>query len=61
MERIILGEHKTNPLAIAAAKGEAPPKKPRLTKAGFKRELDKQIMMAIVKKMLRGDYDCYKE
>ena len=28
-----MGQHKTNPVAIAAKKGELPPKKPKMSKA----------------------------
>ena len=28
-----MGEHKRNPIAIAAKKGELPPKKPKISKA----------------------------
>lgn len=43
-----MGEHKTNPVAIAAKKGELPPKKKPLSK----RETERLLMQEIERKCI---------
>lgn len=38
-----MGQHKTNPVALAAARGELPPRPPRCSK----REVDRMILAEI--------------
>lgn len=42
-----MGQHKRNPVAIAAKKGELPPKKPKMSKADRDRWIYARCMEAV--------------
>jgi hypothetical protein len=55
-----MGQHKTNPTAIAAKNGELPPKKPKPSKreqeAWLRAEIEKRAGIDKIRKLIGGGY-----
>jgi len=55
-----MGQHKTNPTAIAAARGELPPRPPKVSKKAIQRELHREIRRIIYGPLTNAAFKAYK-
>lgn len=55
---MIMGQHKTNPVALAAARGELPPRPPKISKREMDRRLYAEVNRLMWERLINASAKC---
>lgn len=55
---MIMGHHKTNPVALAAARGELPPRPPKISKREMDRRLYAKVNQLMWERLMKASAKC---
>lgn len=55
---MIMGQHKTNPVALAAARGELPPRPPKISKREMDRILYAKVNQLMWETLMKASAKC---